>query len=106
MGMFLGNDITRPVEYFIHVVEYQAQTEGWDDETMIERLMDRIPDSKISPDQCPPSAAWKEAALSGFGGVSLQSWQDIKADIINVFGSKSHYSLDEKSKLLDSVLMA
>ena len=47
MGMFLGNDITKPVEYFIHVVEYQAQMEGWDDETMIERLMDRIPDSKI-----------------------------------------------------------
>merc|ERR1719312_1779622 len=75
---------------------------------MIQELMSMIPEvkSEFEKDENIPSAHWKQSLLSGCDSIaSLQSWSEIKKDIINVFGSKAHFSTEEKLQLLDSICL-
>ena len=104
-GLFHGNDISKPVEFFVQTIELLSEMKRWDEATMVQELLNMIPEvkSEFEEGENIPSAHWKQSLLSGCdSSVSIQSWSDVTKDIINVFGSKAHFSMDEKLELFDS----
>ena len=105
-GLFHGNDISKPVEFFVQTIELLSEMKRWDEATMVQELLNMIPEvkSEFEEGENIPSAHWKQSLLSGCdSSVSIQSWSDVTKDIINVFGSKAHFSMDEKLELFDSI---
>merc|ERR1711974_347290 len=97
-------DPLHPVEMFLHIIELRSIHEGWNEATMIQKLMEKIPDNyhdSTKHENKPPVAIWKESMIAENN--SLPSWDDIRSDLMNVFGSKNSYPLNDKIKLLRSI---
>ena len=92
---FTGDDVTYPVEMFLHVTEYMSRRGTSGEGDPVADLPAHVPDPAES--QPAPSSVWKRGMEAG----SLP-WQEVKDDLIHRFGS-SDYSLNERLVMLKSV---
>ena len=94
LGVFSGDDITKPVEMFLQLVEVKAQKEGWDDQAKVHAFLDLIP-YEVPINGSSPSLIWKQQLKKQKRDKEI-SWTEMKKSLLHTFGSKDRYSYQDK----------
>ena len=104
LGLFRGDDITKPVEMFLQLIEVTAEKEGWEDHAKVEAFLDLVPE-EASTNGGSPSVIWKQNI---FADRSQEmdgeiSWTELKGSLLHTFGSKDRYSDQDKLIVFQSI---
>ena len=100
--IFTGNNFLFPVELFLAVME-QKYANKEDKSNLLADTLNRIPDPEQNSVDVlnMPSTLWKHQHLNNL--LKLESWDELKNDLVKQFGRQERYTVKERAVFLQSI---